>query len=46
MGPLLTSTTSWNPKAAGIYVLKVLSPLMPGEAWKQTDEKLKDLKEL
>ena len=46
MGPLLTSKTSWNPKAAGIYVLEVLSPLMPGEAWKQTDEKLKDLKEL
>ncbi len=46
MGPLLTSTTSWNPKAAGMYVLEVLSPLMSGEAWKQTDEKLKDLKEL
>ena len=45
MVPLLTSTTSWNPKAAGIYVLEVLSPLMPGEAWKQTEEKLKDLKQ-
>nr|WP_233570446.1 hypothetical protein [Prosthecochloris sp. ZM_2] len=43
MGPLLTNTTSWNPKAAGIYVLEVLSSLMPGEAWKQTEEKLKDL---
>nr|WP_232319815.1 nucleotidyl transferase AbiEii/AbiGii toxin family protein [Prosthecochloris sp. HL-130-GSB] len=45
MGPLLTMTTSWNPKAAGIYVLEVLSPLMPGGAWKQTEAKLKDLKE-
>ena len=46
MNPLLTSSTSWDPKAAGMYVLGVLAPLMPGEAWKQTDEKLKDLKEL
>ena len=46
MGPLLTSTTSWNPKAAGMYVFEVLSPLIPGEARKQIEEKLKDLKEL
>ncbi|WP_416145966.1 nucleotidyl transferase AbiEii/AbiGii toxin family protein [Prosthecochloris sp. SCSIO W1101] len=46
MGPLLTSTTSWKPKAAGMYVLEVLSPLMLGEAWKKTEEKLKNLKEL
>ena len=46
MEPLLTSSTSWNPKAAGIYILEVLAPLMPGEAWQKTEEKLKVLKEL
>ena len=46
MEPLLTSSTSWNPKAAGMYVLEVLAPLMPGEAWQKTEEKLKVLKEL
>ena len=46
MEPLLTSSTSWNPKAAGMYVLEVLAPLMPGEAWQKTKEKLKVLKEL
>lgn len=46
MEPLLTSSTSWSPKAAGMYVLDVLAPLMPGEAWQRTEEKLKVLKEL
>ncbi len=45
MEPLLTSLTSWNPKAAGMYVLEVLAPLIPGEAWQRTEEKLKVLKE-
>lgn len=40
MAPLLTSSTSWDSKAAGLYVLEVLSPLMPGEAWQKTKEKL------
>lgn len=46
MEPLLTSSTSWDPKAAGMYVLEVLAPLMPGKAWQKTEEKLKVLKEL
>ncbi len=40
MAPLLTSSTSWDVKAAGLYVLEVLAPLMPGPAWLQTKEKL------
>ncbi|MBM3161881.1 MAG: nucleotidyl transferase AbiEii/AbiGii toxin family protein [Chlorobi bacterium] len=40
MAPLLTSSTSWDSKAAGLYVLEVLSPLMPGEGWQKTKEKL------
>ena len=46
MDPLLTSSISWDPKAAGIYVLEVLAPLMSGEAWQKTEEKLKVLKEM
>jgi len=44
MAPLLTSTTSWDAKAAGLYVLEVLAPLMPGDAWQKTQEKLMLLK--
>jgi predicted nucleotidyltransferase component of viral defense system len=44
MGPLLTSMTEWDAKSAGIYVLEVLAPLMPGEAWQKTQEKLTALK--
>jgi len=40
MSPLLTSTTAWDAKSAGIYVLEVLAPLMPGDAWQKTKEKL------
>ena len=46
MNPLLIGSTSWNPKAAGIYVFEVLAPLIPEEAWQKTEEKLKELKEL
>ena len=46
MEPLLTSSTSWNSKKAGIYILEVLAPLMLGETWQKTEEKLKVLKEL
>jgi predicted nucleotidyltransferase component of viral defense system len=42
--PLLTGSTTWNAKDAGIYVLDVLAPLMPGESWQKTHEKLMALK--
>ena len=44
IGPLLTSTTEWDVKSAGIYVLEVLAPLIPGEEWQKTQEKLTVLK--
>jgi predicted nucleotidyltransferase component of viral defense system len=44
IGPLLTSTTEWAAMSAGIYVLEVLAPLIPGEAWQKTQEKLTALK--
>ncbi|MEI8032990.1 MAG: nucleotidyl transferase AbiEii/AbiGii toxin family protein [Chlorobiaceae bacterium] len=42
--PLLTSSTGWDAKSAGIYVLEVLAPLLPGEGWQNTQEKLTLLK--
>ncbi len=44
MGPLLTSSTAWDAKSAGLYVLEILAPLMPGETWQKTQEKLAVLK--
>jgi len=40
LAPLLTSKTEWDAKSAGIYVLEALTPLMPGDAWQKTQEKL------
>ncbi|HWQ25693.1 MAG TPA: nucleotidyl transferase AbiEii/AbiGii toxin family protein [Chlorobaculum sp.] len=40
MKPLLTASISWTAKSAGLYVLDVLAPLLPGEAWQNKQEKL------
>jgi len=44
--PLLTTPVSWEPLSAATYVLDVLAPLMPGEMWRKTPEKLTVLKGL
>jgi predicted nucleotidyltransferase component of viral defense system len=43
MAPLLTTGSSWDYRAAARYVLQVLAPLMPGDAWLKTDEHLQAL---
>lgn len=43
MAPLLTTGTNWDYRAAAQYVLQSLAPLMPGDAWVRTEERLKDL---
>ena len=43
MAPLLTTGASWDHKAAALYVLQTLAPLMPGDAWLKTEERLKAL---
>lgn len=43
MAPLLTTGGTWDHRAAALYVLQALAPLMPGDAWVKTDERLKAL---
>jgi len=40
MKPLLTASTSWTAKSAGLYIFEVLAPLMPGDPWQKTEENL------
>lgn len=40
ISPLLTTGSSWDPRAAARYVLDSLAPLMPGDAWQKTKEKM------
>ena len=40
ISPLLTIGRSWDSKAAARYVLDSLAPLMPGDAWQKTKEKM------
>ena len=40
ISPLLTTGRSWDPKAAAQYVLDSLAPLIPGDAWQKTKEKI------
>ena len=40
ISPLLTIGRSWDPKAAARYVLDSLAPLIPGDAWQKTKEKI------
>ena len=40
ISPLLTIGRSWDPKAAAQYVLDSLAPLIPGDAWQKTKEKI------
>jgi predicted nucleotidyltransferase component of viral defense system len=44
MAPLLTTGASWDCKAAALYVLKSLAPLMPGDAWVNTEVWMQSLK--
>jgi predicted nucleotidyltransferase component of viral defense system len=43
MAPLLTTGSSLDHRAAARYVLQSLAPLMPGEPWQKTGERLKSL---
>jgi len=43
IGPLLTTGSFWDYRAAGRYVLQTLAPLMPGEAWVKTEEQMQTL---
>lgn len=40
ISPLLTTGRSWDSRAAARYVLDSLAPLMPGDAWQKTKEKM------
>ncbi len=40
ISPLLTTGSSWDSRAAARYVLDSLAPLMPGDAWQKTKEKM------
>jgi predicted nucleotidyltransferase component of viral defense system len=40
ISPLLTTGSSWDSSAAARYVLDSLAPLMPGDAWQKTKEKM------
>ncbi|MGB7510437.1 MAG: nucleotidyl transferase AbiEii/AbiGii toxin family protein [Pelodictyon phaeoclathratiforme] len=40
ISPLLTTGSSWDSMAAARYVLDSLAPLMPGDAWQKTKEKM------
>jgi len=42
MAPLLTTGSSWDHRAAARYVLLTLAPLIPGDEWLKTEEKLRD----
>jgi hypothetical protein len=44
IGPLLTTATAWDYRAAARYVLQTLAPLMPGDAWVKTEEQMEFLK--
>lgn len=44
MAPLLSTGSSWDHKAAALYVLKSLAPLMPGDAWVNTEEQMQSIK--
>lgn len=46
MAPLLTTGGSWDHRSAALYVLQTLAPLMPGDAWQKTEERLKELIQL
>lgn len=41
--PLLTTGSSWDHQAAARYVFQSLAPLMPGDSWQKTEERLKSL---
>ena len=43
ISPLLTTGRSWDSRAAARYVLDSLAPLMPGDAWQRTKEKMINL---
>jgi predicted nucleotidyltransferase component of viral defense system len=43
MSPLLSTGSSWDYQAAAQYVFQALAPLLPGDAWVKTEEKLKEL---
>ena len=43
MAPLLTTGASWDSRAAARYVFQALAPLMPGDSWQNTEERLRDL---
>ncbi len=40
MAPLLTTGTNWDYRAAALYVLQSLAPLMPGGEWQKTNEQM------
>jgi len=40
ISPLLTTGSSWDSRAAARYVLDSLAPLMPGDAWQKTKDKM------
>lgn len=44
MSPLLSTGSSWDNQAAARYVLEALAPLLPGDAWVNTKEKIITLK--
>jgi predicted nucleotidyltransferase component of viral defense system len=44
MSPLLSTGSSWDYQSAARYVLQVLAPLLPGDAWVNTKEKMIALK--
>ncbi len=44
MAPLLTTGASWDCKAAAQYVFNSLAPLMPGDAWVNTEEQMQSIK--
>lgn len=43
IAPLLKTGMSWDYKAAAHYVLQSLAPLMPGDSWQKTEERLKEV---
>lgn len=43
IAPLLTTGSSWDYQAAGRYILQILAPLMPGDAWVKRDEQIQAL---
>ncbi len=44
IAPLLTIGSSWDYRAAARYVVQILAPLMPGDAWQKTNEEIMTLK--